>query len=192
METVWPAKPKVFAIWAFVGSLPTCGLDRQGDDSGVRTQLTEGQRHGLGGESYQWEGGASPEKRRSEERGSDRRGAGQAAEPLGRLRIMRKDHRAGRSEGRRNRWGPGDGWRATVADRKLVTWPLALSWMRWGGSVHLVWNKLALYLEALLAMERQGCEWGLGMQSSWSGNRCDSPGLRKLASWTRLAALRKR
>lgn len=73
METVWPAKPKVFAIWAFVGSLPTCGLDTQGDDSGVRTQLTEGQRHGLGGESYQWEGGASPEKRRSEERGSDMR-----------------------------------------------------------------------------------------------------------------------
>lgn len=63
METVWPAKPKLFAIWTFVGCLPTCGLDTQGDDSGMRTQLTYGQ----------WEGGASPEKQRNEERGSDRR-----------------------------------------------------------------------------------------------------------------------
>lgn len=63
METVWPSKPKLFAIWTFVGRLPTCGLDTQGDDSGMRTQLTHGQ----------WEGGASPEKQRNEERGSDRR-----------------------------------------------------------------------------------------------------------------------
>lgn len=61
IKTVWPVKPKIFAIWTFVESLLTCGLERQGGDLGMKTEMMKGvQRHGLRGEGYQREGGSKP------------------------------------------------------------------------------------------------------------------------------------
>lgn len=48
IETVWSAQPKIFPVGPFVERLPTCGLEKQGDDSGMRMEIMKrAQTHGL-------------------------------------------------------------------------------------------------------------------------------------------------
>lgn len=54
IETVWSTQPKIFPIWSFVESLPTCGLEMQSVASGMKMEMIKGtQIHGLRGQSYQ-------------------------------------------------------------------------------------------------------------------------------------------